>query len=145
MCVTIDGVWINDWIKWPLINSARNYKQLQRYRWSAHFAIPYTLNLLQPFIVFQSRCLLIARISEDSSASGLTPLLLLTNELIDPTVLVITSRRGPHVKHRFSVTAFVSVAAGTCLPSRCPGNSRGADRRKRRSTIVACVYVEDVT
>jgi hypothetical protein len=41
-------------------------------------------------------------------------------ELIAPTVLVINSRHGPHIKHRYSDVAFVSVAAGTCLPSCCP-------------------------
>jgi hypothetical protein len=30
------------------------------------------------------------------------------------------SRHGSHIKHRSSIVAFVSVAAGMCLPSRCP-------------------------
>jgi hypothetical protein len=41
-------------------------------------------------------------------------------QLIAPTVLVIISRRGPRRKHRSSIVAFVSVAAGTCLPSCFP-------------------------
>jgi hypothetical protein len=41
-------------------------------------------------------------------------------ELIAPTVLVITSRHGPHRKQRSSIVAFASVVMGTCLPSRCP-------------------------
>jgi hypothetical protein len=44
----------------------------------------------------------------------------LTNELIAPTVLVITSRHGPHRKHRSCIVVFMSVATGTCLPSLCP-------------------------
>jgi hypothetical protein len=28
MCVTIDGVWIGDWIYWPLTHTTQNYKQL---------------------------------------------------------------------------------------------------------------------
>jgi hypothetical protein len=36
------------------------------------------------------------------------------------TVLVITSRQGSHRKHRSFIVAFVSVAAGMCLPSCCP-------------------------
>jgi hypothetical protein len=40
--VTIDGVWIGEWIYWPLVHPTRNYKHLQRYRWSNH----YILNLL---------------------------------------------------------------------------------------------------
>jgi hypothetical protein len=43
-----------------------------------------------------------------------------TTEIIAPTVLVITSRHGPHSKHRSSIVACVFVAAGTCLPSHCP-------------------------
>jgi hypothetical protein len=30
--VTIDGVWIGEWIHWPLIHTARKYKYLQRQR-----------------------------------------------------------------------------------------------------------------
>jgi hypothetical protein len=29
---TIDGLWIGEWIYWPLIHMTRKYKQLQRYR-----------------------------------------------------------------------------------------------------------------
>jgi hypothetical protein len=36
-CVTIDGVWIGEWIYWPLIYTTRNYKQLQRHRYSPQF------------------------------------------------------------------------------------------------------------
>jgi hypothetical protein len=28
MCVTIDGVWIGEWIYWPLLHMTQNYKQL---------------------------------------------------------------------------------------------------------------------
>jgi hypothetical protein len=35
------------------------------------------------------------------------------------TVLLIISRHGPHRKRRSSIVALVSVAAETCLPSRC--------------------------
>jgi dolichol kinase len=41
-----------------------------------------------------------------------------TNSLLQ-TVLLITSRHGPHRKHRSSIVALVSVAAETCLPNRC--------------------------
>jgi hypothetical protein len=43
-----------------------------------------------------------------------------SSELIVPSALVINSRHGPHRKHRHSIVAFVSVTAGTCLPSCCP-------------------------
>jgi hypothetical protein len=36
-CVTIDGVWIGEWIYWPLMHITRNYKHLQHYRYSTHF------------------------------------------------------------------------------------------------------------
>jgi hypothetical protein len=35
--VTVDGVWIGEWIYWPLIHTNWNYKWLQRYRWVRHF------------------------------------------------------------------------------------------------------------
>jgi hypothetical protein len=38
----------------------------------------------------------------------------------------------------------VSVVAGTCLPSLCQKNGRGADHRKYGSFIVACVHVAGV-
>jgi hypothetical protein len=48
----------------------------------------------------------------------------LLSELTAPTVLVITSRHGPHRKHPVSnsnsTVACVFVAAGTYLTSRCP-------------------------
>jgi hypothetical protein len=44
----------------------------------------------------------------------------LSTELITPTVLVLDSRHGPHKKHRSSIVAFLSVTAGTCLPSCFP-------------------------
>jgi hypothetical protein len=37
MGVTIDGVWTGEWIYWPLVHRTRNYKHLQRYRWSTQF------------------------------------------------------------------------------------------------------------
>jgi hypothetical protein len=44
----------------------------------------------------------------------------LSSELTALTVLVITSQHGPHRKYRSFIVSFVSAAAGTCLPSRCP-------------------------
>jgi hypothetical protein len=41
-------------------------------------------------------------------------------ELIALTVLVITSRHGPLIKHSYFTVAFVFIAAGTCLPNCCP-------------------------
>jgi hypothetical protein len=49
---------------------------------------------------------------------GIRPRLHTGIEHIAPTVLVITTRHGPHRKHRSSIV-FVSIAAVTCLPSRC--------------------------
>jgi hypothetical protein len=34
--------------------------------------------------------------------------------------LLIPSQHGPHRKRRSSIVVFVSVTAGTCMPSRCP-------------------------
>jgi hypothetical protein len=46
-------------------------------------------------------------------------LILLTTEVIAPTLLVIASRHTPRRKHCSSVVVFVFVAMGTCLPSCC--------------------------
>jgi hypothetical protein len=40
-------------------------------------------------------------------------------EFIALAVLVITSRNGPHRKHRFSTVACRCVAVGMCLLMRC--------------------------
>jgi hypothetical protein len=37
-----------------------------------------------------------------------------------PCPFLITSRHEPHRKHNSSIVAFMSVAARTCLPCRCP-------------------------
>jgi hypothetical protein len=42
-----------------------------------------------------------------------------STELNITTVLVISSRHGPHRKCRISIIAWVFVAAGTCLKCRC--------------------------
>jgi hypothetical protein len=34
---------LDDWIYWHYIHKTRNHRQLQRYRWSAHFTVRYTL------------------------------------------------------------------------------------------------------
>jgi hypothetical protein len=33
VCVTIDGVFIGEWIYWPLIHATQSYKQSQRHRY----------------------------------------------------------------------------------------------------------------
>jgi hypothetical protein len=44
----------------------------------------------------------------------------LSSELTAPTIPVLTSRHRPHWKHLPSTFTLMSVAVGTCLPSRCP-------------------------
>jgi hypothetical protein len=69
VCVTIDGVWIGEWIYWPLIHTTRNYKQLQHRRYLHNSEI--TTAPAKPFpacCVFTSRSLATASNSRDSSA-----------------------------------------------------------------------------
>jgi hypothetical protein len=96
----------------------------------------------QSFIIFRSRCLVTALNNGDSSASVHTslptgqyysqpncqfnysvicsqPSLQNSNDFIAPAVLAITSRHGPHRKHRSSIVGCAFVATGTCLPSCC--------------------------
>jgi hypothetical protein len=72
---------------------------------------------------FTSRFLVMDLNSGGSSAAVVKPLPAgehCTTELIAPTVVAMTSRHAPHRKHRYSIVAFVSFAAETCLLSRCP-------------------------
>jgi hypothetical protein len=58
-------------------------------------------------------------------------------------VLLITSRHGLHRKHSSHIVAFVSVAAGTCLPSSRPVTAAGPPQ-KTRSSHVASVNVAGI-
>jgi hypothetical protein len=70
--------------------------------------------------VFTSRSLAAASNSAASSASHaqvLSSQPLYRTDLVAPTVFLATPRHRPRIQHRSSV-ACVSIAAGTCLPSR---------------------------
>jgi hypothetical protein len=106
-----------------------HYKRLQRYRRFTHFRA----HAFSSQFAFTSRCLVTALNNGNSSAS-LLPVQKST-ELIAPNLLVITSLHEPHRQHSSSIFAFVSVAAGTYLPSCfsrnglrnpgcCPSNGR---------------------
>jgi hypothetical protein len=80
--------------------------------------------------IFTSHSLATASINGDSSASraevpSSQPPLQNSTEFIALTFLVITSRHVPQRKHRSPTVAFVSVDAGTCLPSCCPETAAG--------------------
>jgi hypothetical protein len=99
-----------------------------------HKSPQHQLSLFPPSCVFISRSLVMASKSRNSTTSRAQSLSsqppvqnstelstqLTSIELTAPTVLVITSRHEPYRKHRSSTVAFVSVTAGTCLPSFCP-------------------------
>jgi hypothetical protein len=70
MGMIIDGVWIREWIYWPLIHTTRNNKQLQRYCWSTNFTDNHSTRLafLQP-VVFSSRSLTTGSNNGDSPTS----------------------------------------------------------------------------
>jgi hypothetical protein len=72
--VTLDGVWIGEWIYWPLLHKTLNYKHLQRYHWLPYFTNYYTLSLLSLHCL-HCRCLVTALNNWDSSVSVLTSLL----------------------------------------------------------------------
>jgi hypothetical protein len=55
------------------------------------------------------------------SAISSQPPLQSSTELVALILFFITPRRGPHRQHPVSPVAYVTVAAGTCLLSRCPG------------------------
>jgi hypothetical protein len=98
--------------------------------------------------VFTSRSLGTASNSGDSSASrplvpSSQPPVQNSTGLIAPAVLVITSRNGAHRKHRSSIVAFLSVAAGTFLPSCC--SETAAARTKQTPFFYCCVHVAGVT
>jgi hypothetical protein len=114
--VIMDEIWIGEWIYWPLIHTTRNYKQLNTTAPAKPFPTCY---------VFTSSSLATASNTGYSSASRAQvlpsqPPVQNSTELIAPSILSITSRHEPYRKHRFCIVAFVSAAAGTCLPSRRP-------------------------
>jgi hypothetical protein len=77
--------------------------------------------------VFTNRSLVTVANNGDCSASGFQ---ILSSQT--PVPLLIISRHGPHRKRRFYITAFVSVAAGTCFPSHC---TEMATERTTESTV----------
>jgi hypothetical protein len=125
VCVAIDGVWIGEWIYWPL--AGRNHR---RYRWFPHYKSLHTKSLLgnssEQWRIFSfcAHGVTVRRTSHNWSvnliiAPSLRRLPCRT-ELIAPAVLVITSLHGPHRKHCYSIVACIFVVVGTCLPSCCP-------------------------
>jgi hypothetical protein len=118
--VTIDGVWIGEWTYWQQtwLVSTSNYSAVTDLHTSqitgAH------AKSSQPAVSI--RFLVSDLNNGDSSAPVLISLLFGKYPTSDwthssLTVLLITSLHGPHRKHHSSVLAFMSVAAGTCLPS----------------------------
>jgi hypothetical protein len=117
--VTVNGVWIGNWIYWTLFDTARDY--------TLQFTAIHT-KCPQSVTVSASRCLVAASnggrspssefpnfplpqlpASNSNNAQRLncsSPLThWLTNQILHftPLVLLITSRHGPHRKHRSSV------------------------------------------
>jgi hypothetical protein len=101
--VTIDRVWIVEWLYWSLIHATQNYN----YSSNANLHIlQITTAPAKPFparCVFTSHSLATASNSGDSSTSrtqdlSSRPSLQNSSGLIAPTALVITSRHEPHTK-----------------------------------------------
>jgi hypothetical protein len=119
----VGGVRIDDRIYWPFIHTTRNYKQLQRDRWSPQFTnyncISYAFSsLLSSSTVTWQQLLTLDILQLHALRFYLySPCTEHSHNWIFP--LFITSRHGLHRKHRSSNVTFVSVEAGTCSPSRC--------------------------
>jgi hypothetical protein len=135
VCVTIDGVCIGEWIYWPLIHSTRNYKQSTANLRNLQITAVNTKSSLA-CSVFTNRSLATASNNGDSwtsrlhvvtfrrisRSSQLTANHQLRNstDLRLPVLNFITPRRGRRRQDPVPPFACVTVAAGTCLPSRCP-------------------------
>jgi hypothetical protein len=129
MCVTIDRVWIGEWIYWPLIHTTRNYKHIQHYCRFPHFTNHYTLSVLHPAVSWLSRCLVTAHNNGNSTASVLMSLLS-GDWTIAPSLLILPCRtqlstdwvaqvfflttplHEPSRRHCFFIAACIFVAAG---------------------------------
>jgi hypothetical protein len=83
---------------------------------SANLKSPQKLLSLFRFYLYSLPCRTELKYSAISSHSPLHS----STELVVPILFYITSLRGPHRQHSISPVACVTVAARTCLPSRCP-------------------------
>jgi hypothetical protein len=114
--VTVDGVWIGEWIYWPLIHTTRNYKHYKLI-YTLYKLLEHQLSLFPACCVAVSPSLATTSNNGDSSASRAQvhsshPPVQNWTKLIAPTVLVITSRHGTHRKHFFYY----------CVRIHCRGN-----------------------
>jgi hypothetical protein len=118
--VTIDGVWNGEWI---FLTTYTHDSELQAITAppliSTRKLTQHPLSLFQPAVS-----------SQPFPGNGLTVEVLQLHALKSPfprlpyrndqPCPLLTSRHGSHRRHASSIVAFVSVAAGKCLPSRCP-------------------------
>jgi hypothetical protein len=110
--VTICGIWIGDWIYWPL--TGRNYKQLRQFHWVTHSKDHCNHSLLclhqllpgddsQQCPLFScSRSYRLATVSQRTPCSSCRR----STDWLSLTVLLITSRHGLHKKTPFLCCCF---------------------------------------
>jgi hypothetical protein len=141
----LDGVWIGEWVYWPLVNTTRNYRSLTD-SWLQSITVSNSRFLatdLTQWRFFSFRGHAVARwltlLSLPCRTQLSTNCSFGTPELIWPfstELLFITTLQGQNRKRRlqqywyccaFTDTllrngffiAFVYISTGTCLPSRC--------------------------
>jgi hypothetical protein len=121
--VTTDGVWIGEL---DLLTTCIQHSGLHvADHWNTHtsvvslvqspLAVSWQRLLPMQNFIFRDPVITARRISRNGTAGNFYP----TTAALLETVLLITSRHGPHRKHCSSIVALVSVVAETCLPNRC--------------------------
>jgi hypothetical protein len=143
--VTVDRVCIVEWVHlYTRLRTTSSYSAVA----DLH-TLQITTAPAKPFpacCVFNSHSLATASNSGDPSAShahvlSSQPPVQNSTELIDPTLMVITSWHRPHRKqHCVCVCCCWNV-----FTELFPRNCCGADHRKHRSSVVACTYVVGIT
>jgi hypothetical protein len=101
VCVTIDGVWIVTTNNYNTIAISTLYSSLEH-------TVYCSQSISRRFLV-----------TAPTKAISLPPCSSHRTDWVAPIVFKITPMHVRHRKHSSSNVAFVSVAAGTCLPRRC--------------------------
>jgi hypothetical protein len=143
ICVTIEGVWINEWIYWPLIHTTLNYVQAitaLSLIYTRYKSLQHPLSLFQPsaFTSLSWQRLLRVEILQLHALRFCLHNLPWRSLLNWLCPLFETFWHEPHRKQSFSIVALGLFATETCLPRRCVST---AAARTTENTVLLLLRV----